>query len=521
MVEDSSVSNQINFEHVINRFIQPLETRGVLGSEGARKQRLFLAGFYRELVAERNAKALETVSSEVLEAEKMVSRLFPYVTFRVFSTDGRISGPVVFGLPPGFGGMFKISAADIPDLRFDHKGNPFFLKNSYFLQLLDHYFQNSDRPMAEVFDSHMGCAARKLSEQALRKSPEDGGLYADVMRKKAIVTASQNYVNERYSDRDYFPMQFTFDPHNGYGYMGLETNRALQKAKKTGFTANTLNELTEQDMIISTQKVARELSNHFKKQAFDIDWAGNYPDNMLHFWNAIQHLTAESEITTPIRSKIKKIYPEIEEKHLQQRMLLVLSNAFNGFLQNYQKAYPYKDHKETCGVVEERSNGPFKKIGAFLLHPKSEKLPRDIQLIRDIVLDNRKTERIVDFTGTYSTPDDFMNAPIPFVVKGIVRENLSEDHWKILHRLTQTWGEIAEGWFNLEDEEFKTWLNAKTQGEIALPIYEAIIDLFRFMKKLYHTNEIYNLTSHGQIAILPVIVDAKREIKAVIELSLV
>ncbi len=521
MTENAHVVKPIDFSPVITRLVAPLETRGVLGPEGARKQRSFLSGFYQELVAERNTKAIESISPQVLDAEQIVSRLFPYVTFRVFCTDGRISGPIVFGLPPGFGGMFKISAADIPDLRFDQKGNPFFLEDSHFLQLLDQYFQNNERPMAEVFDSHIGCAARKLSEQELGKAPEDGGLYVDVMRKKAIVTTSLKYVNKKYPEKEYFPSQFTFDPHNGYGYMGLETDSALAKAKKTGFTSHVLKELVEDDLVISTQRVAMTLKKIFTTEVFDIDWAGHYSDSMLHFWKALDHLANNSEVKQHIESKIRRIYPDIDAKHLQQRVLLVLANAFNGFLQNHNRDYPFKEHREACGVVEERSNGPFKEIGAFLLHPKSEKLARDIQLIRGIVMDNRKAGRITDFTETYNSPEEFIHAPVPFVVKGIVRDNLSEDHWKVLKKLTGAWNEISDYWFRLTENEFKDWLTSKTYGEIVVPISDAIVDLFEFMKKLYHTNEIYNLTSHGKIAILPVIVDAKREIKTVLELPLV
>ncbi len=520
MGETINYKQPFDVSKTVYRFVLPLETRGVLGIEGARKQRQFLTGFYQELISERNVKAAETISKEVQEAEIIVGRLLPYITFRVFCTDGRLSGSVVFGLPPGFGGMFKISAADIPDLRFDNQGNPFFLKNSYFLQLLDQYFKNSDRPMTEVFDSHIGCAARKLSETDLGKIPSDGGLYADVMRKKATVTASTNYVKEKHSAKEYFPVQFTFDPHNGYGYMGLETAGALTKGKKTGFTHEAITELVKSGTIISTQTVTKELHKYFKAQSFDIDWAGNYSESMLHFWKAIDHLAATAEITKHIESKLRKMYPEDQEKQLHQRMLLVLTNAFNGYLQNYNHDYPYHEHREACGVVEERSNGPFKKIGAFLLHPKSEKLARDVQLIRSIVLDNRKTGRITDFTDTYTT-EDFINAPVPFVIKSIVRENLGESHWRVLQKVTDVLNEISGYWYDLTKEEFKDWLTAKTDGEIVVPISDAIVDLFEFMKKLYHTNEIYNLTSHGKIAILPVIVDAKREIKTIIGLPLV
>ncbi len=71
-------------------------------------------------------------------------------------------------------------------------------------------------------------ASRGKSEDRNGRLPSDGELLQDIKRKREIAQAMKKYTQERYyGTKTIHPNQFSFDPHNGYGYMRLETDPAL------------------------------------------------------------------------------------------------------------------------------------------------------------------------------------------------------------------------------------------------------------------------------------------------------
>lgn len=483
----------------------------------------YLTRFLPALFRERNYRADEVESPDVIRAVEIADSLFPVPVFGVFCTDGRIPSPAVFGIPPGHGGVFKIAGAEIPGFEYDADGKFLLSPEANFASLIDQHFgKNGGSPsMSQVFDSHLGCAARGLREKKKGVVPVDGGLFADVRRKKALAKATSKYVAKEYKEKTFFPIQFSFDPHNGFGYMGLETDTALSAGVDTGFTEDVISGLVKSQHVLSTEQIADQLKKVFGEFAFDLDWTHRYQVGMLKFWEGVNELASSTDALSIIEDKVRTIYQEADETEIRQRSLLLLANSFNGYLLNQGDEYPYSTHKERVVVVEERSNGPF-EIAAFLLHPQDDELISHLELTTGIIRDNRLNGNITDeFTKVYVKASEYAEAPVVVVAKGIVRETISDADWEKLAEID--WAKKQNSWDmknpkDPNDEELREWLESQS-GSIPTGITKTMFDLLRLVKSIRNNEGAKPVVSGGnRVFVAPVLVDEHRRIKYVIPL---
>jgi len=364
----------------------------------------------------RDARVDEINTPECMEARDVKARIYPFdVPNLILCLDGRVLSKLIGGLR---GHAYRTPAGDSTEFKPGENGE-MFLQEGQFTHLIektikerlaDPKYQDSSLPivMFEVFDSHVACAAKGLEVQReTLKKDNDGGLYKDVLRKKAMIGALGRYMSKRYA---HYPRiktvgaQISFDVHNGYIYMGLEKDECLNAAKKTGFTSEVLNELVSSGKIISTKNFAEnsDLTPLLQEYWFDLDYETRYAkDTQIFFRNVEKMMDRAMPI---VEAKLISVYSGLstpdKEDELRQRAVLVLSNAYGSYLFNNKvdfetkavtrKKYPYAFHDESLIAVIYSERGPYDRARAFSDDPKDPNLYDSIVLQQGIIRENRR-----------------------------------------------------------------------------------------------------------------------------------
>lgn len=473
----------------------------------------FLFNYFKAFIEERNNRADEIESPTVQSAARIALSLFPYATFGVFCVDGRIMQSVVFGFTAGFGRFLRLPAGDLGGFRIKENGELLLSPESEIAKLIRAHYEHYGNPLCQVFDSHLGCAARGLSEKNKGLDPKDGGLLEDVKRKKKIANALNEYVQKHHKKSVFVPIQMSFDPHNGYSFMALETEDSLKFAKDNGYVKTVLDTLTSKGTLISTQDLAKTYETTFKKYSFVISWEKEYADSAYQFWNALRKMISDETILTELEKKVKSIYKSATKDEVTQRALLLLANAFNGYLQNL-KGYPLHTHTETCVIVQPQGFGPYTNA-SFSVYP-STRLAEHTIFASTIVRSNRANKNITDFTNTYK--EDFVTAPVPVIIKSVVRTEYSPEVWRLIRNMD--WSKLPDNWYDMTLEEFGDWVDDQYEGNIPRVFARAINDVRKMAAELYVKDEdTHLLLSEGKLALMPVIVDPHRRIQCIIPFS--
>jgi hypothetical protein len=446
----------------------------------------YLRDFYKKALSERNKRAEEVESSEYWDVEKLAESQFPIAPYLVLCMDGRVLPPLIFGMTYGIGGSIRVPGGILQEFDRGEDGKLFLRRNSVYSERLNQALGNADT-IAQIFDSHIGCAARNAEEESRGAHLHgDAGLYRDVMFKKEMVDATQRYVSERNNGKRVMSIQTSFNPHNGFLFMGLETEAALSAAeskRKDGhepeFTGAILHELAEQGKIISTEHLADELRELFKAHGdFTMDWKNRFVETAGNFWRSVAAM--KDDARPVIEAKLKTIYPELDseeessQQELEERTVLILANAFSGYMLNklglttehmheegsQEHAYEYGDHHEEFIKIYEGGQPPY-ETSAFVIWSLDHKnLPANIELAAALVRKNRREGRVTDPFGYFKDPSTFEKAVVPLVVHEIVREPLEEAEWERLSKID--WSDLSEiNWDNMSADEFSEYLLGK------------------------------------------------------------
>lgn len=447
----------------------------------------FLRGFVPEVVAERNHRAKETTTPEYQATVDLARSLFPMPNYNDFCMDGRVLPPLVFLETYGIGSSLRVPGGIINEFVWAENGEMILRKDSSFSKRVDSALLKFDT-IAEVFDSHVGCAARNKEEEARGHHPHDSGLLKDVLHKKEMARATKKYTREKYGDsKEVITIQTSFDPHTGFMYMGLDSDKAIDfvtktvaKDKEPEYTSDVLQELVDRELVISTKQLTEDpymrklLEEHGD---FVMDWENNYADTASRSWNAIAKMKGEAEPI--IMEKLKKVYPHLRsdkpdsKKELQERAMLALLNTFSGFMLNKDdllagaedanytfqaESYAFGTHKEALIKVYEGGHPPY-PTSAFVLDTDEKNLPSKIELAASLVRGNRKAGRVEDPTSSFANPDEFEKAVVPVMVHEIVREPIAEEEWNEMSKID--WSDLSTDWNNMKDEDFNEYLVEK------------------------------------------------------------
>lgn len=490
------------------------------------KDYLFQKDFYKQFLLDRNTRAADVKTPTYSDIASLARSQFPVRSFWNLCMDGRVKTVLTNGVTAKVGSSIRVPGGILREFVRNENGKIVLLRESNFANVLDNTLERSDT-IAEIFDSHIACAARKAEEESKGKDLEDTGLLRDVLHKQEMLIAIAEYLKEKYGqEKKILAIQISFDPHDGFMYMGLETEKAIAYAKEVAekiesdgyegyqwqYTDAVLQNLVKEGSIIHTKALIQDesIQKILKAHAFMPDWQHDYRHSAAHFWQGI--VACKEALSSILTEKLTRIYPQLKHEknsiELEERIILLLTNLFSGFLLNQTGHYPYSEHREECVKVSPGGFPPY-DISAFVVLSSDEKnLVSTIQLAVSLVRSNRKAQRVHDRSGLFSSPTAFSQAPVPIILQSIVREPLTDHEWDAMAHID--WSDLPKDWEKLSDVAFLRYLQKK--GEVHVAAALAINDLRRRMRILFDADHVTSERLISQhITALPTVMDSQRK----------
>ncbi len=369
----------------------------------------------------RDQRVAELASPEVKKAITIKRSLYfgerPYL---LACMDGRVLAKIMFGL---HGYSLRTGAARLEmDFLPDVDGNGMFLREGIFTEMLRSAFSRaSNNCVTEIFDSHLFCAAGGVISGDLRLCEVyDYGLVDDVLEKSRMSEALKNYVSHNFSGKKIVVIQTSYNPKDGYCFMGLEKNLDDPRVMETGFTEELLDVFVKEKKIISSKSIVEEFYDAFRDNYFFVDYEKEYVKSSLQFWSRLRDKMSYL-LSSPLEEKIKELFGKIDEYELRQRCVLLMSSAFSGFLFNHrqdltERPFPYLEHRESVIAITFSEKGPFDRADAFSIEPSDPMLSRNLKLGGDIVRSNRQKGMMSayekDAINKLEIGDDYQTFPV-------------------------------------------------------------------------------------------------------------
>lgn len=516
--------------------------------------------FFNSFLIDRNRRAQEIASPEYEEVARFAESQLPMDTYEVLCMDGRVKLIHTNGFTAEIASSTRTAGGLFSGFEANNEGVLELKPNSQFAKLLVKQLRKDrTKGLAEILDSHWTCAKRIGEEGATGNiDTQDSGLYRDVLVKQQMCHAIRTFLegNEELADRNVALIQTTFNPVTGFMYMGLETPEALavaeqaamEKAAEEGedpmnaakyseFNKDVLKDLIQGRKIISTGALIDEpaIRESFENHKFDINWQKRYVDSARQFWNNIASL--KQELFPILIEKVLHIYPDLNngnshsQEELEQRAMLLLTNAFNAFLHNEthdemeylsitdetyeeQGRYPYGIHNEV-GVKISDGGHPLYDLTMFVVTPGE---PESVETAAEIVRANRRNGRITHpiFENYNKKKNAFTKSPVPVVIQEIVRETgnvvIPDDAWETLRKAD--WADMPANWESMDQAGFDEYLSGKGIDShiIVAHIHELrnkMIALYEHPKLGPHARQLFKI-------FMPGICNQKREFQAII-----
>ncbi|MBI2443241.1 MAG: hypothetical protein HYV40_05035 [Candidatus Levybacteria bacterium] len=504
----------------------------------------FLRDFFPRFIEDQNTRAKEVSSEKYQKILETAKKQFPHKPHWVLCVDGRVLVVLAYGATADLDDSVRVAGGMLREFVRGTDGKLFLRENSNFARLLIRALETSEtNAVVEIFDSHMGCAARKVEEESKGKYPEDAGLLADVHHKKQMATATHVFVKKHFGEKKYaICIQTSFDPHTGFIYMGFETPLSLQYANRKGrvYTKEVIGQLVHDGLVISTEQLVDDpkIQKILKKYDFLLAWKQRYVESAVTYWKNLASM--KEELLPILKKKLLGVYPELKlrqgkrsQEELEARAMLLLLNIYSGYLENlhpedgegarkmvvtdahHPHAYAYSTHEEEAVRVSEGAFPPY-QISAFTVFSLDEvNLPSNIELACTLVRSNQKDARIHDRSKTFIDPLTFAHAPVPVFMQEIVRDHrLTREDWEKLSKID--WADLSHlQWDSMTREEFDEYLLTKAKLPQSL-----VVSLQRLRHKMQIVWNPDQAISHHLInqdeVILPVLADRSRYIHTVI-----
>lgn len=490
----------------------------------------FLKDFFIRFIDDQDTRSKEISSKAYQELEKVIGSNFSMTPLWILCIDGRVLTILMHGMSAPDNSL-RVPAGSLRDFVRDTGGKLMLLKTSSFAELLKDAFLTQDY-IAEIFDSHTGCAARRYEESTKGFTDlVDDGLYSDVLYKKEMALATEKYVDEQFHEKKtVVTVQTSFDTHTGFMYMGFETEYCLEYARKAAdqdfpvFSFEVITALVEKKKLFSTEEFVNNpiVREQFEKYEFQLNWKHAYLKSGQNFWSAVRTM---KPILFPMITKVLvHVYPNLKKdsREMELRAMLLLTNAFSGYLNNQTSSeamymgpldfhrYPYGVNMEECVKISEGGYSPYEISSASVYSGQAKNhLPSRVEYGSAQVRANRGRSEfpIVDRSKTFSDRDDFVRAPVPIIVQEIVHEEFDDAVWDRLSKID--WSDLPTNWSILEDLEFLEYLEEKGIDESGILL--AINNLRKTMCVLYNFERRTSTQMIEQhLVILPYVTDSKR-----------
>ncbi|MFA6513864.1 MAG: hypothetical protein WCT50_01065 [Patescibacteria group bacterium] len=443
-----------------------------------------------QFIYSRELRLDDVKSPEVQKAIRIKNSLFPYgVPYFVLCMDVRVR-PKLIGCFHGH--AFCTPAGDIRNEFLPSKNSPgnLFLISGAFSDMLDEAFKDQDF-VNQIFDSHLYCAAGGLRANDFHAMKVlDSGLRDDVIRKTKMKRAAIEHVTQKYGNRkQLFVIQTSFNPINGYCYLGLDKEECLYDGRviSQGYTDEILSALSSEDKIISTEKLVamKAVKELFIQHYFNCDYLADYRESSLQFWNNIKKM--RSKLYQIFEKEVKRIIGSMAPEELEQTTLFLMANAYNAFLHNFfadgsAKSYLYNVHNESVIAVTISGKDPFDRATSFALDPKSSTLPSDLVFGYNLVRKNRAEKRMSSyerkaveqvFDGNFQ---EYVNNPVLAMFFERTWEELSVLETKKLMQID--WSDLVKiDWINMSDDQFRRDYLSKKISDLSMVAASAINNL--------------------------------------------
>jgi hypothetical protein len=452
----------------------------------------------------RDKRVDDLASEEVQTAIRIKTTLFPYGVPRlIICLDGRVLGKLMAGL---HGNAMRVPAGDSQDFIPKKSNGELMLVEGELSHTVDRTMKHTDL-LVEVFDSHVGCAARNLEEfDRYFQKFVDNGLRYDVLRKKAQITALSEYVQRKYAgSKKIIAIQTSFEPTTGYCYMGLELCVDDVRVFKDGFSKpvidknhpelaalpDVLGQLVNEGKILYTRHLVDTyqggvIRQVFERNQFPLDYESNYRVDTLRFWQAIDSM--KPEVLPIIEQAVADLFRGriSDPKEVTQRAVFLLANSFGAFLQNQNGSYRYAEHDESVIVGTYSEKGPFDRARSFSINPDNVNFSKYVKLARDLIRQNRQAGRMSQLekqmvSKLFPSRDTYTNVPILFIQFERVKDVLSD----IAKVQNADWSDLPKiRWMTMTDGEFTKYLESKVR-EITTTTAKAINKLRHRAINLY------------------------------------
>lgn len=447
----------------------------------------------------------EPVQAIIAKKREMFGGVIPK---SMICMDGRVFSKIYAGL---HGNAYRTPAGDSSEF-IQIEGNPKKLvmdPRGNFASLTDEAFVTEDL-VVQCLDSHVGCAAKAKDVGHDHGGPTpDSGLFNDVVRKRAMAEAMREYTQQRFEgEKKMETIQTSFDPHSGYMYMGLEQDRLINnpELQTLGYTKEVLDHLVENGIIVSTEDLAENnpvINQLFQDHYFAINYEHDYVNSTVSFWENIERMSPVA--TEVIKEKLLVANPELSDEsragELNRRTLLLLANAYGGYLHNHDSDgtkhhhYKYEKHTESIIVVTLSEKGPFESPIAFNIDPYTPNIDQALLLSDGIVRANRAKGEMSEaekdaVEQLYEDPSLYVENPVIIVEFERLKTGFSKE---IIAQLQQTdWSDIVDfedrdgnDWMTTTESTFKEkYLESKIQ-DIPASIADKILELRRRAIRFY------------------------------------
>lgn len=501
----------------------------------------------------RIARATDLDSAEVSNAQDRARRYIGADNHDFFATcvDGRNMPTVMFSKPPHVGGVLRAPAGILSGFMAGQTRNSVFIDYStYVVKQISKLLQ--EKAGSTIFyglDSHLACAARGQIHETEGGRQKDAGLRSDILSKlmmaRGILRLRTELLEQGKEVAHVVPSFFSFDPHSGGVWFGLEAYVYNPEIAADGFTEEQLNELLKNEQVISSFALLQEeiVISSLKKfmVAKTADFRFDYAHSLQKNWEVIELLYDEgkSDLFKFLLEKMLKVYNKagfligkldsfdqrsISERTIKQKTKFLLKNLVTRYsIAGNDEKWPYDHHQEEMVVITDGGYAPFSATDAFAVFSRDlNSLLANTKLTIDLIRSSRRQNKLQNiFEEIPLSQADFVAAPVLVSNKAIVK-NLKQKDWQALSDigLNEIFAKL-----NWDDNDVLDWQKSDVSKLIlaavnkkniylevsgTLRLIDSVYELFNRMRLMLKDKYFRQMMFSGNVLVLNTLVDENR-----------
>ncbi|MBI4137215.1 hypothetical protein HY469_04090 [Candidatus Roizmanbacteria bacterium] len=512
--------------------------------------------FTTNFLVTRIHRSEEIQSPDIVRAQELSRAFIGENTNHYIATcmDGRIPLAVPMSHVPHVGGVLRSAAGDFEGFKDGVKPKTVIIDHEAYTAESIRRLLRKKGTVHYSFDSHFGCKARGDSEKIAGSKAKDQGLATDIKRKMNLARGAEKIREELvvYGEEvaDLYTQFYSYDPHDGTMTMGLEMH--AEEVGPEGFSSTILSELAHEGKIVSTWQLLHDatIANLLRDSVKPSDFRKRFAESMKDNWETITALYEDGEgfVYQDIIRRLQYAYVTsgwtVGEQHdmdnkqisitaLENKAKIMLKNLVTRWSiaqdNNGEHDWPFSQHLEQGVVFTEGGYGPFEDLDVFAVFSKGELLNHAYKAV-EIVRALRDSGAVRDPVGFLPNRDDFVNAPVMILNKGIVR-SLSPEAWSVLESLNLqrvfervSWDDGVMEWdqndfdqhLNVHEGDILGGLSQRDYKKITQEMYE----VFDRVRRLMGDERFRPLLIRGSVMVCSLLSNEDRMPKVVLPLTI-